>query len=104
MAIHVQKTVKPAGVRQRLLASHTAADNLAARLATHRLAPASARRLAHSLEVGPGEFQRELKILVLFILDSADARDQPLRLLLRLLFERGPVSHGADGREGRLGG
>lgn len=26
VAIHVQKTVKPAGVRQRLLASHTAAD------------------------------------------------------------------------------
>lgn len=60
-------------------------------LATHRLAPA---RAAHLLEVRPGEFQSQLKILVLFILDLAEAPHQLLRLLLSLLFERGPVSHG----------
>lgn len=55
--------------------------------------PAPSHTRKNSLKVGPGEFERQLEVLVLLILDPAETPDQPLRLSLTLLFEGAPVRH-----------
>lgn len=60
-------------------------------LAANKLAPILS--VAKSPEIRPGKFQCHLKILILLILDPADACYQLLRFPLGLLFEGAPVCH-----------
>lgn len=48
-------------------------------------------------EIWPGEFQCKLKVVLLLVLDPADAPDQPLGFSLRLLLELAPVRHDGVG-------
>lgn len=46
-----------------------------------------------SPEIGPGEFESHLEVLVLFILDPAQVHDEFPHLLLQILLKPGPVCH-----------